>query len=118
MEENKENKNEYKRPDYMRIDPQQPDQLHVNHRELEAVLQITRPTLRRNMELERIKGMQMGAFPTPDGEALAEHYATISVGFDKLPERFDLGDVVDEELLHALYKEVLARWATFRSSQD
>lgn len=76
-----------------------------------------KPSFGRDMELERIKSAAAGPSPTPTGEILAEWFAVLSVGFSEAPE-IELAEVMDNDLIEALYSEVVAYWANFRRKDE
>lgn len=128
----------YERPWWIKADPQgDPRVLWVDHPEMHGRVVMADPSLRREAQVERIKGQEMGAFPTPAGEVLAEWIALLSVGIKEVPEdapRFDLGpqateeakrkapfdpgQLVHEGLIEALYEEVSAHWQRFREARE
>lgn len=128
---------EYKRPSWITADPQgYPNVLWVRHPEMNGRIVMGKPNLRNELRVERIKGEEMGAFPTQAGEQLAEWLAVLMVGLEEVPKDaprfslgayatekdkekapFDPGQLVDPELLRALYEEVSAHWGRFRDSR-
>jgi hypothetical protein len=89
------------------------------------------------LELERIRGREVGDYPTPDGEILAEYFAHISIGFSEIPEDaprkqllgnptaeqvkaapFDPGQLRSIKLVEALYIEVVEYWRRLRQELD
>lgn len=102
---------------FLQKDPNNPALLHCSHDEAKGTFLMQKSNFRREREKERIKGVEAGPSPTPDGIIMAEWYATIALGFEKVPDGFDVDEVEDETLIEALYEEVRAYWASFRPSK-
>lgn len=102
------------RPSFLKRDENNPALLHCTHKEATGAFVMQKSTFGRELERERIKGVQAGPSPTPDGMILAEWYAALKVGFSQAPDTFDLDNLEDEKLIEALYQEVTAYWASFR----
>lgn len=105
-------------PPFLQKDPNRPDLLHCTHPEAQGTFTLQRLTFARELERERIKGIQAGPAPTPDGMILAEWYAALKVGLKEVPKGFDLDNIEDEELIEALYGEVSAYLLSFRRQKQ
>lgn len=105
-------------PSFLQKDPNRPELLHCTHPEASGTFTLQKLTFARELERERIKGIQAGPAPTPDGMVLAEWYAVLSVAFKEKPDGFKLDNIEDEELIEALYLEVSAYLSSFRRQKQ
>lgn len=105
-------------PSFLQKDPNRPELLHCTHPEASGTFTLQKLTFARELERERIKGIQAGPAPTPDGMVLAEWYSALKVGFKETPKDFDLDNIEDEELIEGLYEVLVQHWASFRRQKQ
>ena len=111
--------------EFVTRDGEEPEVFFVDHEELDGKRQfrLRRPTFGVKRSVERFKGDLLSTpFPTEEAEAMAEFAAHIMEGLDSSPFHgtetkeaiLALDDVLDVDLIKAVYSEVLAYWATFQ----
>lgn len=106
----------YKTPHWIREDPDNSMAFWCDHPEVSGRFEAGKPTLQRDINVERAKGRAMGSDQiTGVGAVMAEWLGCLSAGFVAIPDGFKPGDLVDDKLPEVLYMELTSRWDRFRS---
>jgi hypothetical protein len=103
--------------DFIKVDPDDRQLVHVNHKDCKGSFRLKKPTFGTRMEVGRIKGSMMGPYPPQELENDAEIYSIVVHGFSESPDNFDPSDICDENLMLALYQEVVLYWDLFRGEK-
>lgn len=111
---------------FVERDPESPEVFFIDHQELSGRkrFRCKRPTFGTRLRLEETKSRLLNSpNPTEEGDLLADYAATILVGLESSPftpqddkdAELTVDEVIDPALVQAVWSEVMAYWATFRS---
>lgn len=78
-----------------------------NHPEISGQFVPKKLTVREKSSIKNIKGALLGNAFDVEAERLAEWQAYAALGFEQKPEKFEVDKIYSEDLLHALYLEIV-----------
>lgn len=112
MSEQKESKpNPYT---FIKRDEGNPPAFQCNHPEISGQFVPKKLTVREKSNIKNLKGALVGNAIDVEAERLAEWQAYVTFGFLLKPLNFKVDEVYSEDLLHALYLEIVQYNKFFR----
>ena len=99
--------------DFIKVAESDPSLLHVDHDEYKGNLRLRKPTLQARLEHGQLLGAWTNLLAGEDHARLVERYAAV-MAFVEEAKGLSISDIVDTDLLDALFEEVQRWLASFR----
>lgn len=99
---------------FIKRDEDNPPAFQCNHPEISGQFVPKKLTVRNKSAIKNLKGALVGNAIDVEAERLAEWQAYVTFGFEQKPEKFEVDKIYSEDLLHALYLEIVQYNEFFR----